>query len=275
MITGCRYFEDLELIAGDIYPRCRAQIDQRFSNVYSLQLVIAGSMRFGYNGGPLTTLDRPAVFWHWPHDTYQYHAAAGGTWHHAWVSFRGRRAERLIRSGFAVLAADRVAFLRHPGPVRSAFRRLVALAHDRQHARASEAVGLLETILDALVRDREAAAQARPYADAIQAVVDEVRLHPFRRADFAALASDHGLSYSHFRRLFRSYVGQAPRSFAERCRMEEVARRLRAPGVLVKQVARLAGFDDASLFSKAFRRHIGLSPNEYRQSVPARGERPY
>jgi AraC-like DNA-binding protein len=77
-----------------------------------------------------------------------------------------------------------------------------------------------------------------------------------------------GLSYSHFRRLFRRFAGCSPHEYLLRCRMRRAARDLRDTGRQVKDVAAEAGYDDPAQFCKLFRKKIGLSPGRFRQGVP-------
>jgi transcriptional regulator GlxA family with amidase domain len=80
------------------------------------------------------------------------------------------------------------------------------------------------------------------------------------------LASKAAYSPRHFRRLFRNAYGVTPARFVEKLRMDEARARLAIPRSTVQNVAESVGFKNRFVFSRAFERRFGLSPNAYRQS---------
>jgi transcriptional regulator GlxA family with amidase domain len=81
----------------------------------------------------------------------------------------------------------------------------------------------------------------------------------------AELARVAGLSRAHFSRLFAAGEGLPPAQYVLQRRLESAARLLVQGAALpVKEIAILTGFSDPNYFAKAFRRHYGLSPTEYR-----------
>lgn len=66
-------------------------------------------------------------------------------------------------------------------------------------------------------------------------------------------------------RLFRRYDHQSPYQYLLRLKMNQAAEHLQQPGMLVKQAAQRAGFDDPFHFSRVFRRALGVSPSAFRR----------
>jgi len=81
----------------------------------------------------------------------------------------------------------------------------------------------------------------------------------------ANLAKRMDLSPRHFARLFRSEVGTTPASFVEEARVSAARRRLEQGNEAPKQVAAHCGFADADTLRRAFARHVGVTPAEYRK----------
>jgi len=77
------------------------------------------------------------------------------------------------------------------------------------------------------------------------------------------------ITSAHLCRLFRRYDRQSPYQYLLRLKMNAAADRLAQPGILVKQVAEETGFEDPSLFSRAFKRVLGLSPDGFRRLRPS------
>ena len=80
-----------------------------------------------------------------------------------------------------------------------------------------------------------------------------------------ALATEVGLSKFHLLRLFRALHRITPIEYAERVRMHAAATRLRSADAAIGEVATQFGYESASAFAKAFRRHTGFAPTAWRR----------
>jgi transcriptional regulator GlxA family with amidase domain len=100
---------------------------------------------------------------------------------------------------------------------------------------------------------------------ALQEVQRWVAANPAADHSVGRLAQRMKLSPRHFARLFRAEVGITPAAWVEAVRVT-VARRLLEEGeTLPKQVAAQCGFADADTLRRAFARHVGVTPAEYRK----------
>ncbi len=84
-----------------------------------------------------------------------------------------------------------------------------------------------------------------------------------------ALASRAGWSPFHLHRAFRRMVGETPKQYTLRLRLEGAAARLLASDDSIVDVALSAGFKSHEVFTRAFRRHFGRTPAEYRATALA------
>lgn len=66
-----------------------------------------------------------------------------------------------------------------------------------------------------------------------------------------------------FRIKFRQYAGIAPAAYIMNQRLQRAKRLLRSGLYSVAETAEAVGFNDASYFSKAFKKHTGMLPGEY------------
>jgi len=76
-----------------------------------------------------------------------------------------------------------------------------------------------------------------------------------------------GLSASHLRSLFAAELGVSPIAALQTQRTREARRLLAGGSLTVKEIARQVGYEDPLYFSRAFRKRVGMSPMEYRQSA--------
>jgi AraC family transcriptional regulator len=84
-----------------------------------------------------------------------------------------------------------------------------------------------------------------------------------------ALASRAGWSPFHLHRAFTRMVGETPKQYTLRLRLEGAAARLLASDDSIVDVALSAGFNSHEVFTRAFRRHFGRTPAEYRATALA------
>jgi AraC family transcriptional regulator of arabinose operon len=71
---------------------------------------------------------------------------------------------------------------------------------------------------------------------------------------------------NYFIRFFRDHMGCSPIQYINRMRLEKAKNLLKATNLSIKEITDLTGFNDASYFSKKFKKDIGLSPLEYRNT---------
>lgn len=81
------------------------------------------------------------------------------------------------------------------------------------------------------------------------------------------IASNAGWSPFHLHRVFSRVVGETPKRYALRVRLETAAARLVASDESVCDVAVAAGFNSHEVFTRAFRRHFGQTPSRYRATA--------
>jgi AraC family transcriptional regulator len=78
------------------------------------------------------------------------------------------------------------------------------------------------------------------------------------------VAKRAGWSPFHLQRAFSRALGETPKQFAHRLRLERAAARLVSSRANISQIARWSGFGSHEVFTRAFRRYFGSTPAHYR-----------
>ena len=78
------------------------------------------------------------------------------------------------------------------------------------------------------------------------------------------LAAAYGCSTYHFQRVFKELVGETPKRYVQRLRMEKAAYKLWITQQTVIDVGLGVGFKNHETFTRAFRRFYGTSPRDFR-----------
>ena len=196
-----------------------------------------------------------------PH-AHRYWLDRGGHWEYFWLVLSGREALRLAREvltasgpvldlGPAVV--DRLAAVclhlihepkQTPGMVSTAAYAAVTALHD----------GVFGTRGDLEAEMPAAMARVAEFIDANLGV-------PLPVDRLAAVA---GVSRAHFVRQFTASLGVPPSSYVLARRLDRIERLLLATEMKVGEIAKATGFADANYLAKAFRRHRGMAPLEFR-----------
>lgn len=93
-----------------------------------------------------------------------------------------------------------------------------------------------------------------------------IHAEPARPWSVSSLAKELHQSRSGFANRFVELVGESPMRYLTRWRMQLAADQLTATNLRVSQVALRVGYDSESAFSRAFRRHLGTAPSDFRKT---------
>lgn len=104
----------------------------------------------------------------------------------------------------------------------------------------------------------------------IAAAIAAIHRESHREWTVAALSATAAMSRSSFTARFKQVVGQSPLEYVAQWRMERAKQRLRESNLPFMDIAREVGYASQAAFNKAFKRHLGESPGEYRRKSTAR-----
>lgn len=83
--------------------------------------------------------------------------------------------------------------------------------------------------------------------------------------DLASMAQQFGASQFHFHRVFREAIGETPRQYVERLRLERALLRLALTNESILDICHAVGFQNHETFARSFKRRYRLKPIEIRQ----------
>lgn len=85
----------------------------------------------------------------------------------------------------------------------------------------------------------------------------------------ARMAEIAGIPERTFKRRFKLATGMSPLEYVHKLRLEEAKQLLESTDEPVEAVAEAVGYEDASFFGRLFRRHVALTPAQYRRRFAA------
>lgn len=81
------------------------------------------------------------------------------------------------------------------------------------------------------------------------------------------LARRAGFSPYHFHRVFKQWIGEGVKGYIRRLRLERAAYRLKISDVPLLRLALESGYHTHETFTRAFARHFGINPGQYRTNL--------
>lgn len=103
----------------------------------------------------------------------------------------------------------------------------------------------------------------------LQKALSAMHAKPQYSWDLEELASVAGISRAAFALKFKKMTGDTPAHYLTRIRIQHSMELLRSSNDNLDRIAELVGYSDSFIFSKAFKRTLGISPKDYRKKLEA------
>ncbi|MCI0487984.1 MAG: AraC family transcriptional regulator [Blastocatellia bacterium] len=103
------------------------------------------------------------------------------------------------------------------------------------------------------------------YRERSNKVIKAIIRNPGDNWTTQSMADLAGISAFHFHRIFRALTGETMFAFLQRRRLLRAIELIDEGGFTLTEIALECGFDSGSSLSRAFRKHLGCSPTEYRK----------
>ncbi len=127
-----------------------------------------------------------------------------------------------------------------------------------------EAYGLMYRLLSHLSRQR-GRGEMNPLQKRLMPALAYLEKNCVRAIDAPELAKRCHLSETHFRRLFRECMGEAPMAYRNRLRVRMACRLLQRGQDSIGEIADQLGFESVYYFSRVFKEIMGESPAKWRK----------
>lgn len=199
------------------------------------------------------------LFGHGEDSRYGYPQGAKQPYHLEFIAMAGHSVGPLFK---AIRAHSGPVFAMNAGeePARL-FEELFRRARVRGFADVFHESAMVHELLTAMLR---AAVRAPAMRDPVVHARELVRERFHRPVTVADIARSVGLAREHLTRAYRLHFGIPPGRELFHLRMDAAQQLLRGTPAPVEMIADRCGYPDADAFARAFKRHTGRSPREFR-----------
>lgn len=155
-------------------------------------------------------------------------------------------------------------------PLVALAERMASELHSRLRGAQWMARCLFGEFMVELIRQQEFAQITAPPPGQPQTasrILTYIERHLHGELSLRQLARLAGMSDSTFSAAFRKWTGSSAFEYIAALKIRRACSLLRNPELPIGEIARQLGFSDSSHFSRAFRRHTGMAPREYRRHL--------
>ena len=184
-----------------------------------------------------------------PGEQTTYTADKSDPWHYVWLGFVGKLAER-FSTDRSVYSCSESPFLR--------LRELITADEHSPHPYAAVIHGIIHILFGSERYEPNGPSAVRRY----------IEYNYMRPITVGELSSLFAFERSHLFRIFKSRYGKGVKEYLTDFRISR-AKEFLSLGYTVGDTATMVGYPDEFNFSKIFKKHVGISPAEYKKTAKA------
>lgn len=239
-------------------------------DVYKIHFVHEGKGIVRVEDGETLTLTAGQAFIAYPERVVFYQADAARPWVYSWIAFCGDQVGE-------ILARTRVTAEQPVFPMDTRLMpKLYELLNEAEEQAATRDLrlrALLNEFFSVMIELAPASAQGQAAVQAqakdayIHRCLDFLHSHYGEEISVGQLAAVVGLDRKYLSAIFKQATGFPPQRYLLQYRMERACALLKTGRFTIGEVARSVGYQDALLFSKMFKKTLGVSPSAYRDGL--------
>ncbi|MBI5380354.1 MAG: helix-turn-helix transcriptional regulator [Opitutae bacterium] len=256
------------------YPPSNHPTNRSFSweggrKLDALQIVLieTGKGVFETERSGLQLIESDTAFVLFPGVRHRYKPDSEVGWTESWIEVQGPLVERLCRQhdfmsiGKSVVCAENLIGLEESlNEVHRLLRRDPVDCH-------AELSALAIRILAIWTDQGRSKTNPDPSARGVARAEAWLAEHVAEQIDMAELARKLGMSYSHFRRVFKIHTGVAPWQYLLHLRLAKARQLFVNDRITLADAAERLGFNSAFHLSSAFKNHYGKSPLHWKRDL--------
>jgi len=262
-----------DIIAGSAYPAGNHPEDyfflsQKGRTLREAQIFYITKGRGWFESAhlPRTELRAGDAVVLYPQEWHTYAPYPETGWSENWIGFSGKEAENLLSKFFP----DKAHPIFHVGLVHTlfdAFEQAYQIADNLFPAYQQQLIGYVALIATTVyAQSLRLPYLGSPDIDNVNMAIKHMHKHIHENLLMENIASNVGMGYSKFRKVFKEYTGFSPAQYFLRLKLERAKDYLLNTDISCKEITYRIGFDSTSHFIKMFRLHEGITPTQFRKS---------
>lgn len=217
-----------------------------YTNFYLIHYVVSGCGVFTKNREDIK-VKSGQIFVIKPGNVYTYTADEKNPWSYIWFSFDGELSDEFERLDDVM-------------PCDGSIIKEMLEADKFINTRTEFLTGKLYEFMSSVF---EGEAIKKDY---VKSVSDFIKSSNLDKISVSAIASSLNLNTRYLSRLFKEKKGVTIQEYIVGIKIQKACSLL-SGGFNVSETAKAVGYENAFSFSKAFKKHVGISPSQYKESI--------
>ncbi len=233
---------------------------------YVVHVIKNGKGLFEING-KISTLGKGDIFLIPPKTEAWYEADHEEPWSYFWVGFTGLKSQECVENaGFS-----QKQFVRHMDCTDELSRCVDSILEENRLTYECELrrKAYLMFFFSILIEDykKQAPYSVHSYPSSVYAryAIDYINAHYNERIKIAELANYIGVTRNYLATSFKKAMSCSLQEYLINIKMDKASSLLKKTELSIASVANAVGYSDQLAFSKAFKKHFGISPRNYRE----------
>lgn len=261
-----------EICPGESYPtRGHAsgyyfKLDKgRVLNEYQMLYVVGGRGIFNSTHIKDVSLKAGDVFLLFPGEWHTYHPLNETGWKCYWIGFKGRNMDDRVHVGF--LSPERPVYhVGYSSDIEHLYKSAYTAAKEEK-AFSQQLLSGIANHMIGLMYSLESNIEIKHnqgHLEDIQKACLMIRENLENDLSIQEIADSFGLSYSNFRKLFKTYTKISPSTYQQGLKLQRAKELLTSTKLSIKEIAYRLNFESPDYFSAKFKAKIGVKPSDLR-----------
>lgn len=234
---------------------------------YQLVFISEGKGLFQSAHCKETPVTSGSMFLTFPNEWHTYRPDKETGWKQYWIGFKGTNIDNRVKQG--ILDKNKPLF--HVGLEEEIIRifRLAIATSNEVKPHYQQLLGGLTDYLIGLtyyLDKNNRLCQHENITEKINTARSIMYENINQALDYTAMAEKLNMSYSSFRKHFKTYTGLSPAQYFLQLKLQQAKILLRTTNRPIKEIAWELDFNSIAYFSTIFKKHMGISPAQYRIS---------
>lgn len=203
-----------------------------------------------------------------PGEWHTFHPTGARGWKQYWIGFKGRHMDDRLKAHF--LSTEKPIYhVGYSADIINLYRQAYATALEENAYAQQKMAGIVNHLIGmmySLEQNIEQQSRNQPHADMINRARLRIRELLESPITIQQIAEELGVSYSHFRKLFKEQTGLSPAIYQQDLRLQRAKELLTTTDMSIKEIAYQLNFNSPDYFSAKFKTKMGRRPSELRRS---------
>lgn len=237
----------------------------RILNEYQLVYITKGNGYFTSNSCKLQKISAGTIILLFPGEWHDYYPDKETGWNEYWVGFRGVHIDRRVEKHFFT-KEDPLLHIGISDTVVGLYDDILKYAIQEKSGYQELISSIVLHILGSIYYKKRNKSFTNTY---VVDKINEARILMKEQVENPEspeqIASQLGLGYSWFRRMFKEYTGVSPAQYQQQQRLLKAKELLTASSLNISEIAYSLKFENAGQFSTFFKKKAGITPSEFRE----------